>query len=370
MSEMKSAELTAAGERPSAGVGRFVSWGARAALASPFVAVFGVAVGASIYADDVGEVAGSGRFTVATVTALMALLLLALGLVALYLRQEHALGPFGTAAFALALAGTVLAAGGAWDQVFAVPYLASEAPAVLDRETSGSLLAGFFLSFALLAVGWALFAIATRRARVLSRRGSTVLLVGAVLALVPGPTALRLLVLTIGAALLARPAVPRTARMGSALAVAAALLIAGCGGEDRLSDEATAQRINEILAATGGEVQRQLHPIFQQLEGVPEDARVPARVQAQLEQPASAVARRLRETADRVAEFNPPEDAERAVDSLVEAAREQAGRLEELPEREGLTVRELAGAVEPPTEQLRRLNEAGIEVQPPGESGG
>ena len=186
---------------------RFVAWGGRAALASPFVALFGVAVGASIYADDLRDVAGSGRFTVATVTALVALLLLGLGLVALYMRQEHALGGLGTAAFAAALAGTMLAAGGAWDQVFTVPYLADESPSVLDAGASGSLLAGFFLSFTLLAVGWALFAVATRRAGVLPRRASTVLLVGAVLAFLPAPTALRLLVLTIGAALLARAAV-------------------------------------------------------------------------------------------------------------------------------------------------------------------
>ena len=182
----------------------FVSWAARAAMASPFVALFGVAVGASIYAEDVSQVAGSGRFTVATVTALAALLLLGVGLVGLYLRQQHALGRFGHAAFALALVGTMLAAGGAWDQVFTVPYLADEAPAVLDAETSGSLLAGFFLSFCLLALGWALFAIASRKAGVLTRTASTVLLVGAVLALLPAPTALRLLVLTIGAALLSR----------------------------------------------------------------------------------------------------------------------------------------------------------------------
>lgn len=193
----------------------FVSWGARAAMASPFVALFGVAVGASIYTDDVSEVAGSGRFTVATVSALAALVLLGLGLVGLYLRQQHALGRFGNGAFALALVGTMLAAGGAWDQVFTVPYLANEAPTVLDAETSGSLLAGFFLSFSLLALGWALFAVVSRRAGVLPRGASTVLLVGAVLAFLPAPTALRLLVLTIGAALLSRRVAEPAARQGN-----------------------------------------------------------------------------------------------------------------------------------------------------------
>ena len=344
----------------------FVAWGGRAALAAPFVALFGVAVGASIYADDVSDVAGSGRFTVATLSALVTLLLLGLGLVALYLRQQHALGRFGTGAFALALAGTMLAAGAAWDQVFTVPYLAKEAPAVLEGETSGSLLAGFFLSFSLFSLGWALFAIATRRAGVLPRRASTVLLVGAVLAFVPAPTALRLLVLTIGAALLARSAMAQTPRVSVALAVATALLIAGCGDEERLTEAETARRINDALGATSRQIQQQFHPVFQQLEGVPEDGPVPDRVHAQLEQRTSAIARTLRNTADEVAEFSPPEDAEEEVDSLVDAAREQADRLEELPERENLTVRELADAIEPPTDELRRLRDAGIRVQPPG----
>ena len=369
MSDETGTQTTTIHNGSGEGVRRLVSWGARAALASPFVAVFGVAVGASIYSDDVSEVAGSGRFTVATAAALIALLLLSLGLVSLYLRQQDALGPFGTAAFVLALAGTVLAAGGAWDQVFTVPYLANEAPAVLDAETSGSLLAGFFLSFALLAAGWALFAIATRRAGVLPRRGSTVLLVGAILAFVPAPTALRLLVLTIGAALLARAAAPRAARTSPALAVIAALLVVGCGGEDRMSDEETAREINEVLAATSGEVQRQFHPVFQQLGGMRESAPVPARVRARLEQPTSAVSRELRETADRVDELDPPEDAEEAVASLTESARAQAARLEQLPEQDGLTVRQLADAVEPPTDALRRLSEAGIRVQPPPQGG-
>lgn len=189
---------------------RFARWAAVAAMSSPFVALFGVAVGASIYGDGLSEVAGSGRFTVATATALAALLLLILGLVGLYLRQQPALGRFGTAAFAIALVGTTLAAGGAWDQVFAVPYLAEEAPEVLEGATSGSLLAGYFLSFSLLSLGWVLFGIASRRAGVLPRGASAVLVVGGVLAFVPAPTALRLLVLTIGAALLSRRLEART----------------------------------------------------------------------------------------------------------------------------------------------------------------
>lgn len=185
---------------------RIVSWGSRAAVAAPFVSLFGVAVGASMYGDDLSDVAASAQATVASATALATLVLLGLGLVAIYLRQEDALGAFGTSAFALAFVGTTLAAGGAWDRLFTVPYLAENAPAALTTETSGSLLAGFILSFTLLSIGWALFAIASRRAAILPRTASTVLFAGALLAFVPMPTSLRLLPLAIGAALLARAA--------------------------------------------------------------------------------------------------------------------------------------------------------------------
>jgi methyl-accepting chemotaxis protein len=154
-----------------------------------------------------------------------------------------------------------------------------------------------------------------------------------------------------------------------ALAVAATFLLAGCGGEDRLSEEEASQQITELVGDLSGEIQQQFHPIFQQLEGVGENAPVPERVRAQLEDRTSVVADELREAADQVEELNPPEQAEDAVDALAESAREQATRVEELPEQEGLTVRELADAIEPPAQELRRLNEAGLEINPPGQSG-
>ena len=181
-----------------------VEWGRRAAVAAPVVAVFAVGAGAPLYADDLSEAGGTARFAVTAVSTLTVLLLLAGALVALYARQAHAAGRLGRAGFAVALAGTILAAGGAWDSAFTVPYLADQAPAVLDRATSGSLLAGYLISYLTFAIGWALLASATIRARVLPRAGAIVTLVGAVLAVLPAPTALRILPLSIGVALLVR----------------------------------------------------------------------------------------------------------------------------------------------------------------------
>jgi hypothetical protein len=85
-----------------------------------------------------------------------------------------------------------------------VPYLAREAPGALDAGASGSLLAGYLLSYLALAIGWGLFAVSVLRARVLSRAGAIVTLAGAVFAVLPSPTAIRILPLAVGVALLAR----------------------------------------------------------------------------------------------------------------------------------------------------------------------
>ena len=206
MEEAVRVQAPAAGARMerAAGAVGFMRLGARAAVAAPLVAVFSIGVGAPIYADDLVDAAGGSRFALATATSLAVLVLLALALVAFWRRQEAQLGTGGQVAFAVALVGTLLAAGGAWDQVFTVPWLHDQAPAALEGGSTGSLAAGFFLSFALLAAGWIAFAVATLRARVLPRAAAIVTLVGAVIALLPAPTALRLLVLSAGAALLGR----------------------------------------------------------------------------------------------------------------------------------------------------------------------
>jgi hypothetical protein len=185
---------------------RIVGWGARAAIAAPVAAVFAVAVGAPLYADDLSKAAGTGRFVVAGAAALAVLLLLAVALVGLYTRWERQLTAVGHAGFLVALIGTVMAAGGAWDSLFTLPYLADEAPAVLDLDTSGSLLAGFVISYLVLVVGWTTFAASALRSRIIPRGAGITLLVGSIVAILPAPTPLRLLPLAVGAALAGRAA--------------------------------------------------------------------------------------------------------------------------------------------------------------------
>ena len=180
-----------------------VRWGARAAVAAPLVGVVSISAGIPILTDDISEVGGSARWLLSTGAALAVLILLAVALIGLHRAQEAAFSRFGHASALLALAGTMLAAGGAWDTFVTVSYLADVAPAVLDRPTDGALLAGFIASYLVFSAGWACFAVATLRAGVLSRGPAIALLVGAVLAFVPAPAAMRTLVLAVAVALLA-----------------------------------------------------------------------------------------------------------------------------------------------------------------------
>jgi hypothetical protein len=201
---------TSAAARPTgAPAGLLIAGGARAALSAPVAAVFAIVVGAPLYADDLSAAAGTGRFTVAAAVTLVLFGLLALALLALHAAQEHRLGRAAHAGYGVALLGTLLAAGGQWDALFAVPYLAEHAPSVLDRGTDGSLLAGYVVSYLVFAVGWTSVAVTTLRAKVLPRGAAIVLLAGAVLAILPAPTPIRVLVLSAGGALLGRAALRR-----------------------------------------------------------------------------------------------------------------------------------------------------------------
>ena len=84
-------------------------------------------------------------------------------------------------------------------EVFVVPRLAEATPEVADRGM-GSVLAGFLLSFPIFGVGWVVLGVATLRTREFPRWAITLLIVGAVLAILPFPS--RALVLEVAAACL------------------------------------------------------------------------------------------------------------------------------------------------------------------------
>jgi hypothetical protein len=113
--------------------------------------------------DPIATAAGKAAFYVPTVAALASTALLGLGLVGLYLRQEERLGTLGVVGFVTALLGTIVAAGASWTYVFVVPHFAPVTPELIN-ESTGAVLAGFVLSYLVLAIGWALFGVATARA--------------------------------------------------------------------------------------------------------------------------------------------------------------------------------------------------------------
>ena len=147
----------------------------------------------------ISQGARSAGFFVPTGAALSSVLLLGIALVGLFLYQEARLGPRGVVAFVIALVGTMLAAGAQWTYVFVVPYFSDSVPELID-ESSGVVLVGFVLSYALLALGWVSFGIATLKAGVLPRRGAIAMIAGAAISFLPLPS--RTLVLTLAVAYL------------------------------------------------------------------------------------------------------------------------------------------------------------------------
>jgi hypothetical protein len=153
-------------------------------------------------------------FEVSSALLLLGAIALLVALVALHARQADQVGGFGLFAALIAGAGTVLYSGIGWSQTFLDPAVAKVVPAFLDADQPPAvLLVGFYLSLALFALGWLLYAIATLRAHVVGRVPSVVLLIGAILALVPflpvGQTIIGLSLLWLGLA----PAAERARRV-------------------------------------------------------------------------------------------------------------------------------------------------------------
>jgi hypothetical protein len=154
-----------------------------------------VVTGALMVLTDLGRLLG-GRGPVALATDPFTVIvnagyavsfaLLAVALVAVYLRQARAAGTFGALAFAVALVGVVEHAGNMWFDGFAAPWIAAVAPAAFAAERTPVLLTGALASYALFGLGWLLFGVSVLRARVLPRAIGVAFLVSGVLGLAAG----------------------------------------------------------------------------------------------------------------------------------------------------------------------------------------
>lgn len=92
---------------------------------------------------------------------------LVIALIALHGRQDRQAGGLGTAAFCVAVVGTMTMAGDMWFDGFAAPWLAEVTPQVFTTLRPTPILElGALLSYGLMALGWMFYGVATLRARV------------------------------------------------------------------------------------------------------------------------------------------------------------------------------------------------------------
>ncbi len=149
--------------------------------------------------DPIAQAAQTAAFYVPTVAGFGSIAFLGLGLVGLYLREEEGLATGGAVALCVALLGTFAVAGAQWTYVFVVPHFAPVVPEMINSGT-GSVLTGFVVSYATLALGWVLFGVATARAGVFPRWAGVLVVVGAAIAFLPLPS--RTLILALAVAVL------------------------------------------------------------------------------------------------------------------------------------------------------------------------
>jgi hypothetical protein len=106
---------------------------------------------------------------------------LLLALFAAYVRQAREAGRFGFVALFSAILGTFALGADMWFEGFASPWIVEVSPQVLTAERSTFWVTGYLSSYVLFALGWALFGVASLRARVFPIPISVALTIGGVI---------------------------------------------------------------------------------------------------------------------------------------------------------------------------------------------
>ena len=104
-------------------------------------------------------------FVIAQIAYFIGFCVLLVALVATYEREANRAGTFGLIAFLTAAVGTMFLAGDHWFDTFAGPWIIEIAPEAAATP-SGFLVTGALASYALFAIGWVMFGLASARARV------------------------------------------------------------------------------------------------------------------------------------------------------------------------------------------------------------
>jgi len=128
---------------------------------------------------------GSGAWAIAHILAMVATLIVLLGLPGLYIRQMNETGRLGGIGFVLTFIGTACVFALNWSDGFVVPLVATLAPdfitAVFTTEAGKTLFLVVAISVVTFALGWLLLGIAIFRGRVLARWASLPAMLGALL---------------------------------------------------------------------------------------------------------------------------------------------------------------------------------------------
>jgi hypothetical protein len=167
--------------------GSLIRWGGLSAL---FSGLTGIIAEFALYLTtgdlSISQAALTSQWFAFVSIAVLSTILSILGLVALFARQKQKMRGYGSAAFALAVGGTMLVFGHQWSGLFVVPVLAQTAPDILNSITTNTtsiLAGGIVLSIFIMALGWILFGIASLRAKILPAGSIWLVMIGAVLIL-------------------------------------------------------------------------------------------------------------------------------------------------------------------------------------------
>ena len=119
-------------------------------------------------------------FVTAQIAYFIGFCVLLVALVATYEREANRAGAFGLMAFMSAAVGTMFLAGDHWFDTFAGPWIIEIAPGAAGTP-SGFLVTGALASYALFAIGWVMFGLASARARVFPLAISLAIVLGGAL---------------------------------------------------------------------------------------------------------------------------------------------------------------------------------------------
>ncbi len=179
-----------------------------------------VSLGLMIFAETTGRSMASPLAVAAGAAGLAATVALLLGLVWLHADTRERSHGVGAGALLVALVGAALTVGAVWSLVFVAPSLGARYPGLLDEPLPG-VVVGYVVSHLVLGVGILAWAVAARRAGLITPMAGRVLVAGGLLCMTPLPA--RYLVVAVGLLLVARaPGEMRGASMEDRTATPAA----------------------------------------------------------------------------------------------------------------------------------------------------